>query len=134
MPSNVTVPETLVFTFDVEVLVVVFDPPPPPHPAATPASAVTTAAAAATRAIRFFPPLEPILTLKLLSRSCPRHRCLDLSPRRRSGARGCRLPPRPASPPRPMLVRRSGRPAAPPSPCSRARVLRPGLPRPARAP
>src|SRR5215467_2481053 len=102
MPSNVTVPETLVFTPPV-VVVLLFDPPPPPHPAATPTSAAITAVAVATRAIRCFRPPETILTPLLLSRSYPRRRSHRLCPRRRNGARGCRPRPRAASPPRRML-------------------------------
>src|SRR3954453_3186826 len=101
MPSKVTVPET----FDAVVPVVLPDElfEPPPQPAATATSAATAPAAAAIRTTRVLPVGLP-LTLKLLPRSFSRRRFPRSSRCRRSGARGYRPRPRPASPPRRLLV------------------------------
>ncbi len=98
--------------------------PPPPQPAATATSTATTPARAANRTARFLLPIS--LTLTLLSGLSLRRRFLRSSRGRRSGASACRPRPRPVSPPRPRLGRRSGRRGARRSPGSRAPALRRG--------
>src|SRR3954451_17610181 len=119
MPQNLTLPETLVFA-DVDEL---FDPPPPPppQPAATARIAASSAAIVVRRVARALPALGLPLTLLLLSPLLFRRRFLRSSPRRRSGARGCRPPLRPASPPGPWRVPRSARRATHPRPSARGR-------------